>query len=74
MPLVKCKLFRALSERRTHAQLSARAPGTEIPTTAALMGGMVAQEVIKKVTKQYVLIDGVCAIDLVSSTTGTIKV
>ncbi|KAG8911801.1 hypothetical protein FRC00_005802, partial [Tulasnella sp. 408] len=51
-----------------------RAPGAELPTTAALMGGMVAQEVIKVITKQYIPINGVCAVDLVSSTTGTVKV
>ncbi|KAG9029406.1 hypothetical protein FRB95_005361 [Tulasnella sp. JGI-2019a] len=51
-----------------------RAPAAELPTTAALMGGIVAQEVIKVITKQYVPIDGVCVVDLVTSTTGTIKV
>lgn len=51
-----------------------RAPAAELPTTAALMGGIVAQEVIKVITKQYIPIDGVCAVDLVSSTTGTVKV
>lgn len=51
-----------------------RAPAAELPTTAALMGGMVAQEVIKVITKQYIPIDGVCAVDLASSTTGTVKV
>ncbi|KAG8989342.1 hypothetical protein FRB90_002293 [Tulasnella sp. 427] len=51
-----------------------RAPAAELPTTAALMGGMVAQEVIKVITKQYIPIDGVCAVDLVSSTTSTVKV
>ncbi|KAG8913827.1 hypothetical protein FRC01_004365, partial [Tulasnella sp. 417] len=35
-----------------------RAPAAELPTTAALMGGMVAQEVIKVITKQYIPING----------------
>ncbi|KAG8903932.1 hypothetical protein FRB99_002536 [Tulasnella sp. 403] len=51
----------------------ARAPVSELPTTAALMGGMVAQEVIKVITKQYIPIDGVCAMDLVAGITSTIK-
>ena len=50
-----------------------RAPTSELPTTAALLGGVVAQEAIKLITRQYVPVDGVCVIDLISSTTGTIK-
>lgn len=37
------------------------------------MGGMVAQEVIKFITKQYVPIDGTSTVDLVVSTTGIVK-
>ncbi|QRW20828.1 cytochrome P450 family protein [Rhizoctonia solani] len=51
-----------------------RAPTAELPTTAALVGGLVAQEAIKVITRQYIPIDGTCIIDLVSSTTATIKV
>ena len=51
-----------------------RAPTAELPTTAALVGGLVAQEAIKVITRQYVPIDGTCVVDLVASTTGTIKV
>ncbi|KAG8931742.1 hypothetical protein FRC02_002294 [Tulasnella sp. 418] len=51
-----------------------RSPTAELPTTSALVGGMVAQEAIKIITKQYVPINGICAVDLVSSTTGTVKV
>ncbi|KAK2462771.1 hypothetical protein APHAL10511_005162 [Amanita phalloides] len=36
----------------------ARAPTADLPNTAALLGGLVAQEVIKIITKQYVPIDG----------------
>ncbi|CAE6450337.1 unnamed protein product [Rhizoctonia solani] len=35
-----------------------RAPTAELPTTAALVGGLVAQEAIKVITRQYVPIDG----------------
>ena len=53
---------------------SARAPTADLPTTAALLGGFVAQEAIKIITRQYIPIDGTSVIDLISSTTGTIKV
>lgn len=51
-----------------------RAPTADLPTTAALLGGFVAQEAIKLITRQYVPINGVCVIDLINSTTGTIKI
>ncbi|KZT52363.1 putative ubiquitin-activating enzyme subunit [Calocera cornea HHB12733] len=50
----------------------ARAQGSDIPTTAALVGGMVAQEAIKFITRQYVPIAGTCMVDLIKSTTGTL--
>ncbi|KAF8302572.1 hypothetical protein DL93DRAFT_2090588 [Clavulina sp. PMI_390] len=50
-----------------------RAPTAELPTTAALVGGLVAQEAIKLITRQYVPIEGICVIDLISSTTGCIR-
>ncbi|KAG9125280.1 hypothetical protein FRC07_008253 [Ceratobasidium sp. 392] len=50
-----------------------RAPTAELPTTAALMGGLVAQEAIKVITRQYVPVDGTCVVDLIASTTATIK-
>ncbi|KAF8326828.1 uncharacterized protein EI90DRAFT_2929486, partial [Cantharellus anzutake] len=51
-----------------------RAPTADLPTTAALLGGFIAQEAIKLITRQYIPIDGTCVIDMISSTTGTIKV
>ncbi|EJT99632.1 hypothetical protein DACRYDRAFT_17288 [Dacryopinax primogenitus] len=50
----------------------ARAQGSDIPTTAALTGGLVAQEAIKFLTRQYVPIEGTCIVDLIRSTTGTL--
>ncbi|MCJ1311832.1 hypothetical protein MMC25_005505 [Agyrium rufum] len=45
----------------------ARSGGTELHNIAALTGGMVAQEVIKVITKQYVPIENVCIFDGVKS-------
>ncbi|KAF8548622.1 hypothetical protein OG21DRAFT_1516114 [Imleria badia] len=50
----------------------ARAPSAELPNTAAFLGGMVAQETIKVITKQYVPVKGYCVIDLVDTWTGVI--
>jgi amyloid beta precursor protein binding protein 1 len=48
---------------------SARAPTADLPTAAAFLGGLVAQETIKMITKQYVPVKGYCTIDLISSET-----
>ncbi|KAK0722203.1 hypothetical protein B0T26DRAFT_207723 [Lasiosphaeria miniovina] len=45
----------------------ARAEGGELHNIAALTGGMVAQEMIKIVTKQYVPIDNTCVFDGINS-------
>lgn len=45
----------------------ARAGGGELHNTSALTGGMVAQEIIKIITKQYVPIDNTCIFDGISS-------
>jgi amyloid beta precursor protein binding protein 1 len=50
----------------------ARAPTADLPNTAALLGGLVAQEVIKMITKQYVPINGCCVVDLIETWTGVI--
>ncbi|EIW75998.1 hypothetical protein CONPUDRAFT_111872 [Coniophora puteana RWD-64-598 SS2] len=49
-----------------------RAPAAELPNTAALLGGLVAQEAIKMITKQYVPIKGYAVIDLIDTTTATL--
>ncbi|GAP83614.1 putative family protein [Rosellinia necatrix] len=49
------------------AQEVARAGGGELHNISALTGGMVAQEVIKIVTKQYIPIDDTCIFDGISS-------
>jgi amyloid beta precursor protein binding protein 1 len=49
---------------------SVRAPTADLPNTAALLGGIVAQEVIKMITKQYIPINGSCIIDLIDTSTG----
>ncbi|KAG6918799.1 hypothetical protein DXG01_011551 [Tephrocybe rancida] len=59
---------------RTYANnpASARSPTADLPNTAALVGGLVAQEVIKVITKQYVPINSYCTVDLVETWTGVI--
>ncbi|KAI0409409.1 hypothetical protein F4802DRAFT_140669 [Xylaria palmicola] len=49
------------------AQEVARAGGGELHNISALTGGMVAQEVIKVITKQYIPIDDTCIFDGISS-------
>ena len=51
---------------------SARAPTSDLPNTAAFLGGMVAQEAIKMITKQYVPVNGYCVVDLVETWTGVV--
>ncbi|KAB5576437.1 hypothetical protein GE09DRAFT_954735 [Coniochaeta sp. 2T2.1] len=49
------------------AEEVARASGGELHNISALTGGLVAQEVIKVVTKQYVPVDNTCVFDGISS-------
>jgi len=49
-----------------------RSPTSDLPTTAAFLGGLVAQEAIKMITKQYVPVNGYCVVDLVDTWTGVI--
>ncbi|KAL5521178.1 hypothetical protein ACEPAG_9101 [Sanghuangporus baumii] len=51
----------------------ARAPTADLPNTAAFLGGLVAQETIKVITKQYVPVRGTCVVDLISSQTGILN-
>jgi len=49
-----------------------RAPTADLPNVAAFLGGIVAQEAIKMITKQYIPINGYCVIDLVDTWTGVL--
>ncbi|KAF8519744.1 hypothetical protein BU17DRAFT_75851 [Hysterangium stoloniferum] len=49
----------------------ARAPTADLPNTAAFLGGLVAQEAIKMITRQYVPVKGYCVVDLIGSWTGS---
>lgn len=49
------------------AEEVARAGGGELHNISALTGGMVAQETIKIITKQYIPIDNTCIFDGISS-------
>ncbi|BGP27169.1 NEDD8-activating enzyme E1 regulatory subunit [Rhodotorula toruloides] len=47
-------------------------PSTTLPQTSALLGGLVAQEAIKVITKQYIPLSGTCVWDGIRSGTGTV--
>ena len=71
MPWAKCELSAivlAPNWQAVHGS-SARTPTAELPNTAAFLGGLVAQETIKMITRQYVPIKGYCVVDLVDSWT-----
>ena len=50
-----------------------RAGGAELHNISAFTGGMVAQEVIKVITKQYIPIDNTCIFDGITSKTAVFK-
>lgn len=52
----------------------ARAQGGELHNIAALTGGMVAQEVIKIITKQYIPIDNTCVFDGIVSRSQIVRI
>jgi NEDD8-activating enzyme E1 regulatory subunit len=51
-----------------------RAGGAELHNVAALTGGLIAQEVIKVVTKQYVPVDNTCIFDAITSKSSVLRV
>ena len=51
-----------------------RGLGAELHNIAAFTGGMVAQEVIKVITKQYIPVDNTCVFDGVQSKTAVYRV
>lgn len=51
-----------------------RADGAELHNISALTGGMVAQEVIKVITKQYVPINNTCVFDGINSKTAVFDI
>lgn len=56
------------------AEEVARANGGELHNISALTGGMVSQEVIKIITKQYIPIDNTCIFDGITSTTQVLRI
>ncbi|KAJ2962023.1 hypothetical protein NQZ79_g2820 [Umbelopsis isabellina] len=56
---------------RTYVVNFVRYNGSELPNIASLMGGLVAQEVIKVITRQYIPIDNTCIYDGMTATTST---
>ncbi|KAL8802976.1 MAG: hypothetical protein Q9182_003464 [Xanthomendoza sp. 2 TL-2023] len=51
-----------------------RADGAELHNISALTGGMVAQEIIKVLTKQYIPIDNTCVFDGITSTSAVFPI
>ena len=64
------------TRERTSSVVSelARAAGTELHNISALTGGMVAQEALKVLMKQYIPIDNTCVFDGITSKTGVFRV
>ena len=56
------------------AQEVARAKGGELHNIASLTGGMVAQEIIKIITKQYIPIDNTFIFDGITSRTQVVRI
>ena len=57
-----------------YSNISVRAGGAELHNIASLTGGLVAQEVIKIITKQYIPIDNTCVFDGVESKSSVLRV
>ncbi|KAI1615070.1 amyloid beta protein binding protein 1 [Exophiala viscosa] len=51
-----------------------RVSGGELHNISSVLGGMVAQEAIKLLTRQYVPVDGTCVFDGIRSKTGVFKI
>ncbi|KAK0421826.1 hypothetical protein EV421DRAFT_1952852 [Armillaria borealis] len=49
-----------------------RSPTADLPNTAAMLGGLVAQEAIKMITRQYVPQGGYCIVDCIDMRTGVV--
>lgn len=61
-----------LEEMGADNDYSVRAPTADLPNVAAFLGGIVAQEAIKMITKQYIPVNGYCVIDLVDTWSGVL--
>ena len=59
--------------RKVVAELD-RAAGGELHNISALTGGIIAQEVIKVITKQYIPLDNTCVFDGITSKAGVFRV
>ena len=56
------------------AEEVARAKGGELHNISSLTGGMVAQEIIKIITKQYIPINNTCLFDGITSRTQVLRI
>jgi NEDD8-activating enzyme E1 regulatory subunit len=68
----RCEIFIRSKQTGSDNDRSVRAPTAELPNVAAFLGGMVAQEAIKMITRQYIPVNGYLVIDLVDTWTGVL--
>jgi amyloid beta precursor protein binding protein 1 len=52
---------------------SCRSGASDLPQIAALVGGLVSQEAIKLVTKQYIPLNGTCIFNGIRSSTSIVQ-
>jgi amyloid beta precursor protein binding protein 1 len=72
-----CKVIPEASSNPRVVQIAeevARANGGELHNISAMTGGMVSQEVIKIITKQYIPIDNTCIFDGINSRTQVLRI
>lgn len=76
MPAVKSIALNEADDQRISSALVevARARGAELHNISSLVGGMVAQEIIKIITKQYIPIDNTCVFDGITSRSQTFRI
>lgn len=74
-PEIIASLSKLVPKAASHPRIAqvaeevARANGGELHNISAMTGGMVSQEVIKIITKQYIPVDNTCVLDGITSRT-----
>ena len=70
--MARCEFYNYSTRIGANRDHSVRAPTADLPNVAAFLGGIVAQEAIKMITRQYIPVNGYCVIDLVDTWTGVL--